>query len=284
VRASSRWRGGFAALLEGAAAALPGSADLRLGRRVSSLAWGPDGGGTAGAGSVRLTHEGPEGDSETLEADHAVVTASLGVLKEVVDGGGGLSLQPALPETKASAIRRLGFGTVDKVLLRYEAPWWEGLWGRLHVLWDDPPGGGAPEPAWVRGVYSLSPEPGGLGLECWLSGHSAREMEAAGEEEVAAALHALAVRCAGPLPAEAPRPSGLLRSAWGSHHGFRGSYSYVPTGASGTDIDELARPEGGRARLVLAGEHTHRTYYSYAHGAWLSGVRAAEAVLAHYQA
>lgn len=45
----------------------------------------------------------------------------------------------------------------------------------------------------------------------------------------------------------------------GSEPGIRGSYSFVPVGASGDDIDELARPEGAEMCLSFAGEHTHRT-------------------------
>ena len=45
----------------------------------------------------------------------------------------------------------------------------------------------------------------------------------------------------------------------GSEPGIRGSYSFVPVGASGDDIDELAKPEGAEMCLSFAGEHTHRT-------------------------
>lgn len=45
----------------------------------------------------------------------------------------------------------------------------------------------------------------------------------------------------------------------GNEPGIRGSYSFVPVGASGQDIDELAKPEGEEMSLAFAGEHTHRT-------------------------
>jgi len=44
--------------------------------------------------------------------DAVIVTASLGVLKR-----GGLQFSPALPERKLGAIKRLGFGVLNKVKL-----------------------------------------------------------------------------------------------------------------------------------------------------------------------
>ena len=45
----------------------------------------------------------------------------------------------------------------------------------------------------------------------------------------------------------------------GNEPGIRGSYSFVPVGATGKDIVELAKPEGAEMSLAFAGEHTHRT-------------------------
>ena len=45
----------------------------------------------------------------------------------------------------------------------------------------------------------------------------------------------------------------------GNEPGIRGSYYFVPVGATGKDIDELAKPEGAEMSLAFAGEHTHRT-------------------------
>ena len=44
--------------------------------------------------------------------DAVIVTASLGVLKR-----GGIHFSPALPERKLGAIKRLGFGVLNKVKL-----------------------------------------------------------------------------------------------------------------------------------------------------------------------
>ena len=47
--------------------------------------------------------------------------------------------RPALPADKQRAINTLGFGTVDKIFLRYEKPFWEdGLEG-FQLLWEHDP-------------------------------------------------------------------------------------------------------------------------------------------------
>ena len=55
---------------------------------------------------------------QTMKADAVLCTLPLGVLKECVKGNGINSVQfnPPLPEWKASAIQRMGFGNLNKVL------------------------------------------------------------------------------------------------------------------------------------------------------------------------
>jgi monoamine oxidase len=50
-------------------------------------------------------------NEEVVQADAVVVTASLGVLKS-----GAITFEPELPESKTSAISRLGFGLLNKVV------------------------------------------------------------------------------------------------------------------------------------------------------------------------
>lgn len=45
--------------------------------------------------------------------------------------------QPPLPTWKAEAIRRLGFGTNNKIFLEFEQPFWEPEQQLLEVVWED---------------------------------------------------------------------------------------------------------------------------------------------------
>lgn len=80
--------------------------DLRYGHEVERIAWGPAG--------VRILCA----NGETLEADAAIVTVSLGVLQ----ARHGELFEPALPPGKVGAIKRLRAGVVDKVFLEFEQP------------------------------------------------------------------------------------------------------------------------------------------------------------------
>lgn len=74
-----------------------------------------------------------------------------------------------------------------------------------------------------------------------------------------------------------PDPTDILVPKWGSDPFFYGSYSNWPIDVDDEDFEVLRSPVG---RLFFSGEHTHRRYNGYVHGAFLSGIEAANAVLA----
>ncbi len=59
-------------------------------------------------------------DEPELEADFVLVTCSLGVLKARAE----TLFEPALPERKLEAIRKIEIGSVDKIFLEFEDAWW----------------------------------------------------------------------------------------------------------------------------------------------------------------
>lgn len=71
----------------------------------------------------------------------------------------------------------------------------------------------------------------------------------------------------------APAPVRVVTSNWASDPFARGSYSFLPLGASFDMFHALAEPHG---RILFAGEHTHTVYHATVLGAYLSGIRAAE--------
>jgi len=72
----------------------------------------------------------------------------------------------------------------------------------------------------------------------------------------------------------------LAATAWLGDRWARGSYSYALPGRA-DDRARLAAPVDGR--LFFAGEATSPNFFSTAHGAYLSGIAAAEAVLAGFK-
>ena len=74
-----------------------------------------------------------------------------------------------------------------------------------------------------------------------------------------------------------PTPKGTVSSDWGKDPFALGAYSYAAPGCRPGDRSELASPVG--RTLFFAGEATSADYPCTVHGAWLSGVRAAEELL-----
>lgn len=114
--------------------------------------------------SLRLSR----GDS--LSADRVVVTVPLGVLK-----AGTIEFSPPLPFSHRGAIDALGVGTQDKLVLRFEEPFWSTTATRWGVL-DE----GTDFPLWVN----LLPFTGEPILVAMIGGEAAERLSKLSDEEV----------------------------------------------------------------------------------------------------
>ncbi|XP_008821396.2 peroxisomal N(1)-acetyl-spermine/spermidine oxidase isoform X2 [Nannospalax galili] len=72
-------------------------------------------------------------DGARLPAHHVIVTVPLGFLKEHQV----TFFEPPLPAEKAEAIRKIGFGTNNKIFLEFEEPFWEPSCEFIQVVWED---------------------------------------------------------------------------------------------------------------------------------------------------
>ena len=81
----------------------PTELDVRIGKPVKSVKYGQS------HGSETLTARIECEDGEMIEADKVVIAAPLGVLKAEA-----IQFEPSLPAWKSDAIKRLGFGTLNK--------------------------------------------------------------------------------------------------------------------------------------------------------------------------
>ncbi|GCB68403.1 peroxisomal N(1)-acetyl-spermine/spermidine oxidase-like [Scyliorhinus torazame] len=230
-------------------------------------------------------------DGEFFLADHVIVTVSLGYLKGEAD----TLFHPKLPEEKLNAIKSLGFGTVNKVYLEYEIPFWENSQHWIGLLWEDetPFSGLKPNIAeWWRRIYSfymLNPvERYGHMLLAWSSGRETEFMETLCEEEIASNITRLLRQFLG---RPVPQPKHVFMTKWFSNPYIRGSYSHTSINSTGDMFDTLAEPlpqEKGDGHLsemlqvLFAGEATYRRYHSTTHGALLSGWREADRLINHY--
>ncbi|XP_074856047.1 peroxisomal N(1)-acetyl-spermine/spermidine oxidase isoform X2 [Carettochelys insculpta] len=256
---------------------------------VTAVRWG---------GSYR--EEGQEGpsfpvqveceDGERFLADHVIVTVPLGFLKEHHEA----FFDPPLPPRKADAVRRLGFGTNNKIFLEFEQPFWPADCQLIQAVWEDESplaeAGPDPQAGWFRKLPVFlvlqPPEQYGHVLCGFIAGKESEYMETLSDAEVLTALTDVFRRLTGNLHLAPPK--SMLRSQWHSAPYTRGSYSYVAVGSSGDDIEALAQPlpedaaDPQTLQVLFAGEATHRTFYSTTHGALLSGWREADRLLHLY--
>lgn len=139
-------------------------------------------------------------DEEWITADHVIVTASLGVLKQ----NHAAMFSPPLPEDKVLAIEKLGISTTDKIFLEFEEPFWSPECNSIQFVWEDEAQLeqlAYPEELWYKKICSFDvlypPERYGYMLSGWICGQEALYMERCDDETVAEACTELLRRFTG---------------------------------------------------------------------------------------
>ncbi|XP_039629677.1 peroxisomal N(1)-acetyl-spermine/spermidine oxidase [Polypterus senegalus] len=228
-------------------------------------------------------------NGEVVPADHVIVTASLGYLKQYFQ----TFLNPPLPLHKAHSIQRMGFGTNNKIFLEFEKPFWDPSCQVISLVWEDENSlyDATPDVKkfWVKKLFGFtvqhSDERLGHVLCGWIAGHESEYMEELSDAEVKESLTEVLRRFTGDSTIT---PKRVFRSKWHSDLYTRGSYSYVSVGCSMSDIDNIGQPlplPGSNSRpfqVLFAGEATHPSFYSTTHGALLSGWREADRLISYF--
>lgn len=217
-----------------------------------------------------------------------------------------VTFNPALPMIKRDAIEAVGFGVLNKIYLQFPFAFWRkqgtkdslkstpflceeqqsfgnvsGVNPHIYMFYDvgmmmrrAPSGQKSNEPPAV--------------LLTLVSGFEAVRMEQLPEEAVIKEVMVTLKSMYAML--EVPQPTCVKVTKWGSDKFSRGCYSFLPPGATNEDYTLLQLPLNGNGdkysdhnfqvmRLFWAGEHTSSLHPSMAHGALLSGIRAAEEVI-----
>ncbi|RTQ46892.1 FAD-dependent oxidoreductase [Hymenobacter gummosus] len=165
-------------------------------------------------------------DGRTFRARQALITVPLGVLRLGPAEPGYLGFVPELPGVQAAAAA-LGFGSVVKVLLEFDAPFWEADTmprpaPELGFLFAD-----APFPTW----WSALPDGRPL-LTGWLGGPPAEARRHTPVAELLTeALRSLAGILGTTEAALRPRLRAQRVVDWGADPWARGAYSYATVGS-----------------------------------------------------
>lgn len=200
----------------------------------------------------------------TFGADFAVLAVPLAVLQS-----GSIRFKPRLPEDKKEAVGRIRVGLSEKVVLKFPEAFWPAQPTILMRATED-------KTHFPIFFNNHLPFTGDAVLTARVAGSRVTEFNRLEDEEaVGRVMEALRQTFGGGIP----EPQGVLRSGWAADPFTAGAYSTYDLGVPSRDLRaRFEEPVGDR--LFFAGEHTHPDRPSTVHGAYLSGVRAAEQIRA----
>lgn len=200
-------------------------------------------------------------DGRVEVGSHAIVTVPLGVLK-----ADAIAFNPPLPHSKVRAIKRLGFGTFEKVVLQFEFAFWRensdvpcGLLIQDHPIL----------PYWID-----------LGTDVDKPTLVAHATAGAGvaiaqlDDDAAMALACALLRSV--FTKGYVNPVSMHRSNWSNDPFSRGAYLHLTPESSACDIEALGTPVG---RILFAGEATSSQRFGYVDGAYATGLREAQRLM-----
>ncbi len=222
--------------------------DVRLNERVSIIDHSGE--------KVKITSSGG-----SFEADYAIVTVPLGVLKN-----NSIQFLPDLPAAKLNAIQKVGMNCVNKFLLTWDAAFWDN---EQYIAY-------TPDERdkfnYFVNVKKFHPEVNALMTFAYAD--YGRQTELMSQADIIDEIMGHLRDIYGP---SIPNPTNMLRTKWANNINTFGAYSYTAVGTEMQHFDDLA--EEVNDRLFFAGEHTHIDYFSTAHGAYLSGIREADKII-----
>jgi monoamine oxidase len=223
--------------------------DIQLNQRVTKIDYSNS--------KIQVTHNG-----RVSEADYVVITVPLGVLKANV-----IQFVPALPQTKQTAIQKVGMNCVNKFLLTWNTAFWDDV---QYISY-------TPE---IRDKFNYFVNvkkfhPTVNTLMTFAYADQGRWTETRSDAQI---MDEIMVHLKDMYGNNIPNPTNLLRTKWQTNENTFGAYSYTAVGTEMRHFEDLAAEIDNK--VFFAGEHTEVDYFSTVHGAYLSGLREADKLIA----
>ena len=206
---------------------------------------------------ILVSHNGT-----VTEADYVLLTVPLGVLK-----ANKIDFVPSLPNTKQNAIQKVGVNCVNKFLLTWETAFWDD---EQYICY-------TPD---IKDKFNYfvnvkKYQPTVNALMTFAYADKARQTENMTDQQI---IEEIMTHLRDIYGNNIPYPKNILRTKWQTNEYSYGSYSYTAVGTEMRHFDDLA--EEIDDKIFFAGEHTEIDYFSTAHGAYLSGIREADKIIA----
>lgn len=206
---------------------------------------------------IKITHNGDES-----EADYVVVTVPLGVLKS-----NSILFTPALPIAKQTAIQKVGMNCVNKFLLTWNTKFRDN---EQYISYTP-----ATKDKFNYFVNINKIDPSVNALMTFAYADYARQTETMTDVQI---IDEIMIHLKDIYGNTIPNPTNMIRTKWHTNENSLGSYSYTAVETLMQHFDDLA--EEVNDKLFFGGEHTEADYFSTAHGAYLSGIREADKIIA----
>lgn len=197
-------------------------------------------------------------------ADKVIVTVPLGVLKTKK-----IKFIPQLPAAKLKAIDAIGMGLFDVIGLQFSKSFWPADASALYVFDDHTLGWNT-----FFNFQQILNQPV---LYAYVGGNTARALELLSDQQI---LNNMLKSLKSIFGQNVSSLAQYFITRWQADSLSLGSYSYVAVGTSAKDFITLGEPVADK--IYFAGEATNAHIYdATVHGAYLSGIREAERILAN---
>ncbi len=243
--------GGFNKITDHLAAGL----DIRTGSPVRKI--------TTGASHVQIE---VETEKDPIVCDRVVITVPLGVLQS-----GQITFDPPLPKEKQETIGRIGFGVYEKIAMRFDRFYWPKEPQRFNYM-------STGEPSLFHAWLNIGHYTGEPIIVAYHSHRRAKHINTLSDDELLEqTLHAMQIMFGNNGFGDIPQPEAYVRTGWEHDPYSCGSYSFDRVGQRPEDRRTLAKHVD--SRLFFAGEATHPKFYGTIHGAYETGIRAAQEII-----
>ncbi|ESO86197.1 hypothetical protein LOTGIDRAFT_64197, partial [Lottia gigantea] len=260
---------GFQSIIKTLLKMLTGKVQIKLQCSVVNINW------KASHGVKVVCNNGSE-----IQADHVIVTCSLGYLKKHHK----TLFTPELPLLKSQAIDKIGFGTVNKIFLYYKEPFWIKNEGSIRYAWtDDNYNIKDYKTEWFKAIHGFDELHNNDNvLMGSIVGDEGRFLEGLRKDEVKKVCTEQIRRFLN--NPSIPEPTDVLTTKWFENKWTLGSYCYMTEESNESVRKDLNSPlyHLDQPGVLFAGEACHKSRWSAADGARSSGLDQAQFLVNHY--